>query len=353
MNEEQSDIAPQKYSLMSRPDIIEAIEKGEIMYREGSLQHIKNTSVDLTLGSWYWEETTLGIESRIFNPNSRDDVNRVWGRLCFAPRQSWWLKHGALSHTLKGFDPSDRMFFIPPGHQVLSATREFIGGMSRDITTMMKARSGAGRSFLEVCRCAGWGDIGYHTRWTMEINNTSSTHFVPMRVGHRYAQLIFFRGRRLRTEDQDYRQDGKYQESKTEDVKSFWTPESLRPALYNDYEIPAEADQKIFYRCTNAACGFEGKASLGNLPSVCNCGAAVYVYGHPQVDEKVWPVYEVCVECGYIHEKWLPKTLKEACELRRREKLWSGPQPCKRCGNGFRHMLGGEYETWLPDTPAQ
>lgn len=30
----------------------------------------------------------------------------------------------------------------------------------KTVTTMMKARSSMGRNFIEVCKCAGWGDIG-------------------------------------------------------------------------------------------------------------------------------------------------------------------------------------------------
>jgi hypothetical protein len=33
------------------------------------------------------------------------------------------------------------------------------------VTTMMKARSSLGRNFIEICKCAGWGDVGYINRW--------------------------------------------------------------------------------------------------------------------------------------------------------------------------------------------
>ncbi|MCX8513508.1 MAG: hypothetical protein ORN26_00305 [Candidatus Pacebacteria bacterium] len=41
-----------------------------------------------------------------------------------------------------------------PGETILAHTNEFIGGRNH-ITTMMKARSSMGRSFIEVCKCAG------------------------------------------------------------------------------------------------------------------------------------------------------------------------------------------------------
>lgn len=57
---------------------------------------------------------------------------------------------------------------------------------------MMKARSSIGRNFIEVCKCAGWGDVGYINRWTMEITNNSSHYAIPLVVGRRIGQIIFF-----------------------------------------------------------------------------------------------------------------------------------------------------------------
>jgi dCTP deaminase len=49
-----------------------------------------------------------------------------------------------------------------------------------------------GRNFIEVCKCAGWGDIGYINRWTMEITNNSRYYSIPLVVGRRIAQIVFF-----------------------------------------------------------------------------------------------------------------------------------------------------------------
>lgn len=57
---------------------------------------------------------------------------------------------------------------------------------------MMKARSSLGRNFIEVCKCAGWGDVGYINRWTMEITNNSRYYSIPLVVGRRIAQIVFF-----------------------------------------------------------------------------------------------------------------------------------------------------------------
>jgi deoxycytidine triphosphate deaminase len=77
------------------------------------------------------------------------------------------------------------------GETILAHTNEFIGGRET-VTTMMKARSSMGRNFIEVCKCAGWGDIGYVNRWTMEITNNSRFYSIPLVVGRRIAQIVFF-----------------------------------------------------------------------------------------------------------------------------------------------------------------
>ena len=94
-----------------------------------------------------------------------------------------------------------------PGETILAHTNEFIGG--RDcVTTKMKARSSMGRYFIEVCKCAGWGDVGYINRWTMEITNNSKNYIIPLVVGRRIAQMIFFETGPIL--EKDYTDTGKY-----------------------------------------------------------------------------------------------------------------------------------------------
>jgi len=129
----------------------------------------------------------------------------------------------------------DRVIMLAPGETILAHSNEFIGGRNH-ITTMMKARSSLGRSFIEVCKCAGWGDVGYINRWTMEITNNSKHYFIPLVVGRRIAQLIFFETGPIL--DRDYSKSGKYQT--TTDIKKMmkeWDPKSMLPKLYHDRDI--------------------------------------------------------------------------------------------------------------------
>src|SRR5581483_6069867 len=71
---------------------------------------------------------------------------------------------------LANVSPDDLVILLGPKETILGHTQEYIGG--RDIVVAkMYARSSMGRNFVEVCKDAGWGDVGYFNRWTMEITN--------------------------------------------------------------------------------------------------------------------------------------------------------------------------------------
>lgn len=100
----------------------------------------------------------------------------------------------------------------------------------------MKARSSMGRNFFEVCKCAGMGDAGYFNRWTMEITNNSRYHQIPIVVGRRVAQLLFFKIEPVDAKDV-YDQTGKYQGTKSlEALKAAWSPEAMLPKQWKDRE---------------------------------------------------------------------------------------------------------------------
>jgi len=134
-----------------------------------------------------------------------------------------------------GIAREDRLIMLRPGETILAHTEEFIGGRDH-ITTMMKARSSMGRNFIEVCKCAGWGDVGFINRWTMEITNNSRNYIIPLVVGRRIAQIIFFETGPII--ERDYADGGKYQASRDlEVIKAGWNPSLMLPRLYKDREI--------------------------------------------------------------------------------------------------------------------
>ena len=161
-------------------------------------------------------------------------MERVWGTKPHRARtaRETFKKY---DFEFEGISPDDRVILLAPGETVLGHTQEFIGGRDH-ITTMMKARSSLGRSFIEVCKCAGWGDVGYTNRWTMEITNNSSRYYIPLVVGRRIAQIVFFETGPILASG--YAKKGKYQsEGTVAQLKKHWKPEMMLPRLYLDRDI--------------------------------------------------------------------------------------------------------------------
>jgi dCTP deaminase len=106
----------------------------------------------------------------------------------------------------------------------------------------MYARSSLGRNFVEVCKDAGWGDVGYFNRWTMEITNNSQHYSIPLVVGRRIAQIVFYEVEPLCVKKDDYvKEGGKYQHSQDlEELKKSWNPLMMIPKMHLDWEVNAD-----------------------------------------------------------------------------------------------------------------
>eukprot|EP00339_Tiarina_fusa_P025136 CAMPEP_0117032510 /NCGR_PEP_ID=MMETSP0472-20121206/23300_1 /TAXON_ID=693140 ORGANISM="Tiarina fusus, Strain LIS" /NCGR_SAMPLE_ID=MMETSP0472 /ASSEMBLY_ACC=CAM_ASM_000603 /LENGTH=165 /DNA_ID=CAMNT_0004741171 /DNA_START=211 /DNA_END=708 /DNA_ORIENTATION=+ len=162
-------------------------------------------------------------------------VERVWGKVQQAEKLSDWYKRTG-GVNLENISDDDYVIWIAPGETILGHTNEFLGGRN-SVTTMMKARSSLGRNFIEVCKCAGWGDIGYTNRWTMEITNNSRYYSIPLVVGRRIAQIIFFDSEGT-VEGSSYEKSGKYQtDDNMEHIMNSWVPEAMLPRMFKDREI--------------------------------------------------------------------------------------------------------------------
>lgn len=242
--------------LLSDKEILEQYEQGNIIIHPFNRADLGTSSYDLRLGNFFYvERIPQGNRIRIFNPYSEAHVRRVWGeqpvqgvlreklenrkmlldylqkRAELRDIQPHNVMVSRLEEELESFRPEEELFFLFPGETVLAHTNEFIGYKQYG-TTMMKARSSVGRSFLEVCKCAGMGDAGYFNRWTMEITNNSRHHIIPLVVGRRVAQLAFFHvGETIG----DYNSNGKYQQTQDlgELVRS-WNTSMMLPRLYAD-----------------------------------------------------------------------------------------------------------------------
>tara|TARA_B100000745_G_scaffold260880_1_gene184597 strand:- start:9585 stop:10256 length:672 start_codon:yes stop_codon:yes gene_type:complete len=218
---------------LSDKSILQEKEEGNIIIDPFDRKNLNTSSYDVTLGEYYFREGEPERFLGFYNPWCEADVRAVWGEPLQAQPAFKLLDEAHLGET--GIAPRDKVIIIKPGETILAHTEEFIGGRNH-ITTMMKARSSLGRNFIEVCKCAGWGDVGFFNRWTMEITNNSRHRAIPLIVGRRIAQIVFFETGDVL--DVQYSGDGKYQTStEIEELKRSWNPNAMLPKLFKDREI--------------------------------------------------------------------------------------------------------------------
>ncbi len=224
---------PPLRSLLTRPLIERHRAAGDIVIGPFEGRNLKTTSYDVRLGHWFFRERRHDGERRFFNPFDREHVRRYWGVPHEAvPAREWMDRNGGLANI----GPDERLIVIGPGETILAHTLEFIGGRSR-VSTEMRARSSMGRIGITVCKCAGWGDLGYVNRWTMEMTNHLRDSSVVLVEGMRVAQIIFYAVDPIPGTTYAGEQ-GKYQA--TDDLAELerrWTPYAMIPKLYDDFEV--------------------------------------------------------------------------------------------------------------------
>lgn len=213
--------------------ILEQVGKGDVIIEPFKRENLATSSYDVSLGEWYFREKKPENSFAVYNIYNKSHTDKVWGTVPLQAESAGNILK-LLPADLNGIDKDDKVIILEPGETILAHTEEFIGGKNH-ITTMMKARSSLGRNFIEVCKCAGWGDVGYTNRWTMEITNNSRHYSIPLVVGRRIAQIIFFETGPVL--ESDYTKTGKYQSGDPlSEIKKAWKPENMLPKLYNDRE---------------------------------------------------------------------------------------------------------------------
>lgn len=219
--------------LLSREPILKHYQEGNIIIDPFDARKLKTTSYDVSLGEWCWREAHPDGRATVHNLYDETSTKRIWSGPYQAERASDVSKR--LDIELANIKPSDRVILLRPGETVLGHTEEFIGGRNK-VVAKMYGRSSTGRNFVEVCKDAGWGDIGYFNRWTMEITNNSRYFTIPLVVGRRIAQMVFYEVEPLAS---DYvAEGGKYQMSRElDEVKKSWKPEMMVPKMHLDWEV--------------------------------------------------------------------------------------------------------------------
>lgn len=234
------------YGVLSDMTILDQMKHGNVVISPFVPDNLSTSSYDVTLGEYYYTEapSNKSAPTFIYNPYDSESVKKVWGTPQKAiTLQEWRKTCSELKHvSFSGIHEDDRVILLRPNETILGHTREWIGGRNA-VTTMMKARSSVGRNFIEVCKCAGWGDVGYINRWTMEITNNSQYYTIPLVVGRRIAQIVFFMTGPTLDKRSYAGEQSKYQnETELSKLMSGWTPNSMLPRMYLDREVNAKKD---------------------------------------------------------------------------------------------------------------
>lgn len=220
---------------LSDRKILEHLKAGTVVIEPFVRENLATSSYDVTLGEWFFREQPAEYNHSVYNIWSKEHMEHVWGARKVERAIAAHEAFKKFKFEWDGISPNDKVIMLRPGETILGHTNEFIGGRD-SVTTMMKARSSMGRNFIEVCKCAGWGDVGYVNRWTMEITNNSKNYIIPLVIGRRIAQIVFFETGPIM--EQDYATTGKYQSSKDlAEIKKAWKPESMLPKLWADRDI--------------------------------------------------------------------------------------------------------------------
>ena len=224
--------------LLSREAILRHFKEGNIVIDPFNEKKLKTTSYDISLGEWFWREGHPEGRATLHNLYDESSTKRVWQ----GPYEAGAANevHNRLGIELVNIRPDEKIILLKPGETILAHTEEFIGGRNK-VVSKMYARSSLGRNFVEVCKDAGWGDIGYFNRWTMEVTNNSQYFTIPLVVGRRVGQMVFYEVEPLKNAPDYVSEGGKYQQSQEiEEVKKSWHPEMMIPKMHLDWEVRSE-----------------------------------------------------------------------------------------------------------------
>jgi dCTP deaminase len=232
-------------TVLADKQILEGMKNKTVIIDPFELDSLSTSSYDLRLGEFYYREQppARGTMDQMavwptridyYNIYNEDHTKKVWGQ----PHKAIPVREiNYPFFDYENISNKEKVIMLGPGENLLCHTEEFIGGIDPN-TTMMKARSSIGRALINVCQCAGWGDVGFFNRWTMEVFNRSQYYTIPLVVGRRIAQLVFLETGGILDKPYGPESGNKYQDSQElEKVKANWKPEMLLPQLHRDRDI--------------------------------------------------------------------------------------------------------------------
>ncbi|MDQ5943380.1 MAG: dCTP deaminase [Patescibacteria group bacterium] len=209
-------------------EIVAAVNSGLFVIDPFEEMLLGSSSYDVRLGGNFWVAEQVGHKVD-FSPYDEDEVRSYYSGPYQAVTHAQWCEDHQ-RHPFSGIADDEQIIVLKPGECILAHTLEFIGAVC-GATTMMKARSSLGRINISACDDAGWGDVGYVNRWTMEVRNKNQEVWVPLVVGMPIAQLVFLwvAGSTI-----NYGQGGHYQSGvDLARIKAEWNADSMLPRFFS------------------------------------------------------------------------------------------------------------------------
>ncbi len=187
--------------MLGSQGVIDAMGRGDIKISPFNHESLQPNSYDVALDRWYYTLIeSIGRNPLVFvRPNDLSIENLYSG----------------VNVTVRD---GERVVEVRPYGMILAATIEVIGAF-RGFTTLLKAKSTISRLGLDVCASAGFGDVGFVNKWTLEIRNNTDRRFI-IPVGTKIAQVSF-----LPIEGEGHVYTGSYLQRKE------WNPEQMLPKV--------------------------------------------------------------------------------------------------------------------------
>lgn len=221
-----------------------AVYAGHIICRPFVKEHINGSSLDLTLGEWFYSINDKRLLSQPYNPFDKDHVDKKFS----GPHKA--TPHSEMAerlnfNLLNNISPEHPIIIVQPGERILAHTHEFVG-IKPPGTTSMHSRSTMGRNGIVTCHDAGWGDPGYINRWTLEIQNIDEHQSVVLPIGERVCQMVFHYTPEVEAEYSSL--SGKYQEQDSAEIEktiASWVPNQMLPKAYKDQRVIPSAQWRF------------------------------------------------------------------------------------------------------------
>ena len=217
--------------ILTNKNILEEIEKGNIVIEPFVRPLLGPISYDVTLGDKYYRQREVGI-SDIHVPYNKEHVQKRWGEPEEAKTLEVVCKERGLDPKLFGKDiPMDaQVIMFAPGENILAHTMEYIGPRGNIMATVHNL-SGLRRNQFTICDDADVINPGYINRLTLEIENLSTKQHAPLVVGQPVAQYIFQRTGEL-LPGTSYETAGSYQQgSDLKEIMNSWNPSMMLPRM--------------------------------------------------------------------------------------------------------------------------